>query len=76
MSTMVQAELKAGVIYGDAINKEYVYMPGSEIGLADPLCIYEADGQREDVNFQEAVRLVRVRSLKPACHPLLGKSSC
>ena len=51
-------------------------MPASELGLESPLCIYETAKAREDVDFKEAVRLVRVRSLKPACHPLLGKSSC
>ena len=76
MATMVQSELKAGVIFGDTANHEYVYMPASELGLESPLCIYETAKAREDVDFKEAVRLVGVRSLKPACHPLLGKSSC
>ena len=76
MSTMVQSELKAGIIFGDTVNHEYVYMPASELGLAPRLCVYETADTRADVDFREAVRLVRVRSLKPACHPLLGKSSC
>ena len=76
MATMVQSELKAGIIFVDAVNHEYVYMPASELGLAAPICIYETEELRNDVDFTEAVRLVRVRSLKPACHPLLGKSSC
>lgn len=76
MSTMVQAELKAGVIFGDTINGEYVYMPASEIGLAAPICVYEAANRRDDIDLHEAMRLIRLRSLKPAVHPRLGRSSC
>ena len=73
---LAESKLRVGVIYGDPENNEYVYMPASELGLASPLCVYETADTRADVDFREAVRLVRVRSLKPACHPLLGKSSC
>lgn len=76
MPTLVASELKSGVIFGDAENGEYVYMPASEIGLASPICIYEAGDSRDDVDFDEALRLIRVRSLRPAVHPRLGKSSC
>ena len=77
MSTMVQSELKAGIIFGDTVNHEYVYMPGSELGVKEPLCVYEAEGMREDVDMHEALRLIRVRSLKPpARHPVWGESSC
>lgn len=74
--SIIQSEIKSGIIYGDTINNEYVYMPASELGLAEPLCVYEADGLREDIVLAEAMRLIRVRSLKPAKHPLLGASSC
>ncbi|WP_423791566.1 hypothetical protein [Mitsuokella jalaludinii] len=57
-------------------NSEYVYMPGSELGVKDPVCVYEADGMREDIDMHEALRLIRVRSLKPARHPVWGESSC
>ena len=70
------AELKRGVIFGDNETREYVYMPGSEIGLENPLCVYENDGQRGDVDLDEALRLIRVRALKQVQHPLLGNSSC
>ncbi|SFH63395.1 hypothetical protein FZ041_01915 [Selenomonas caprae] len=73
---MVESKLKAGVIFGDTVNQEYVYMPGSEVGMAQPICVYESEGSRADVDMQEALRLVRVRSLRPAKHPLLGDSSC
>lgn len=76
MSVMVTAELRAGVIYGDAQNREYVYMPASEIGVAEPLCVLENQAGRKDVTLQEAVALVRRLSLKPTRHPLLGTHSC
>lgn len=70
------SELKAGVIFGDNNTAEYVYMPASEIGVESPLCVYENDGQRSDVELQEALRLIRVRALKQVKHPVLGNSSC
>ena len=41
MRTLIEAELSDGVIYGDNINEEYVYMPASEIGMENPVCIFE-----------------------------------
>lgn len=76
MSTMVAAELQSGVIYGDAQLEEYVYMPAGEIGMEQPLCVYEFDGERNDISLKEAIALVRKRSLKPARHPKLGALSC
>lgn len=73
---MVESKLKDGVIFGDPVNQEYVYMPGSEVGVAQPICVYEAGGSRKDVDIREALRLVRVRSLCPAQHPVLGERSC
>lgn len=70
------SELKAGVIFGDNNTAEYVYMPASEIGVESPLCVYENDGQRSNVELQEALRLIRVRALKQVKHPVLGNSSC
>ena len=61
---LAESKLRVGVIYGDPDNNEYVYMPGSELGVKDPVCVYE-DGE-----------LIRVRSLKPARHPVWGESSC
>ena len=31
---------------------------------------------REDIDMHEALRLIRVLSLKPARHPVWGESSC
>lgn len=73
---MVAAELKSGIIYGDSINKEYVYMPASELGLDHPLCVFETKTARQDITLTEALTLVRKLSLKPAVHPILGKTSC
>jgi hypothetical protein len=70
------AELQAGVILGDNNTREYVYMPGSEIGVENPVCVYENAGQRRDVDMEEALRLIRVRSLRQTRHPVLGESSC
>ena len=70
------SELKAGIIFGDRESGEYVYMPASEIGIDNPLCVYENNGQRTDIDLQEALRLIRVRALKQTKHPVLGKSSC
>ena len=70
------AELKTGVIFGDNSTCEYVYMPASEIGMENPLCVYENNGQRSDVDLSEALRLIRVRALRQVKHPVLGSSSC
>lgn len=72
---MAEAKLHGGVIFGDRVNDEYVYLPASEVGAERPLCIYEADGRREDVTMEEAVRLITVRSLRPTKHPKLGGSA-
>ena len=56
---LAESKLRVGVIYGDPENNEYVYMPGSELGVKDPLCVYEAEGLREDVDMHEALRLIR-----------------
>ncbi|MBP2633713.1 MAG: hypothetical protein H6Q70_4341 [Firmicutes bacterium] len=76
MSVMVTAELKAGVIYGDNINQEYVYMPGSEIGVDNPICVLETKTERIDLPLKEAVTLVRKLSLKPVNHPRFGRLTC
>ena len=73
---LAEAKLKDGVIFGDLENGEYVYMPGSEVGVPHPVCVYEAENLREDVDMKEALRLIRVRSLRPVRHPVLGERSC
>ena len=76
MSVMQVSKLKAGQIFGDHATEEYVYMPASELGVENPVCVYETKSRREDVTLDEALRLIRVRSLRPTKHPCLGESSC
>ncbi|HIX84231.1 MAG TPA: hypothetical protein H9979_06835 [Candidatus Megamonas gallistercoris] len=76
MRTLIEAELSDGVIYGDNINEEYVYMPASEIGMENPVCIFETTGGRQDITMEEALKIVTKRSLKPVRHPRFGLSSC
>ena len=73
---LTAAELNNGVIFGDNNTGEYVYMPASELGLEKPVCVYEHGSQRRDVDLKEALRLIRVRSLRQTKHPRLGESSC
>ena len=76
MSVMQTSQLKAGRIFGDLATSEYVYMPASEIGAREPICVYETETRRDDVGLDEALRLIRIRSLRPTRHPRLGESSC
>ena len=76
MSIMLTSQLKSGRIFGDCLTEEYVYMPASEFGVENPVCVYEAKTRRDDVTLEEALRLIRVRSLRPTKHPRLGESSC
>lgn len=72
---VIEAELRGGVIYGDRVNEEYVYIPASEVGAVPPMCVFETRDGREDVDLKEALRLIRVRSLQPTEHPRLGESA-
>ena len=76
MSVMQTSQLKSGLVFGDSATEEYVYMPASEFGVENPVCIYETKSRRNDVTLDEALRLIRVRSLRPTKHPRLGESSC
>ena len=49
MVSLVESEIRNGVIFGDAENAEYVYMPASEVGVKDPICVYEINDMRNDV---------------------------
>lgn len=76
MSVMQTSQLKSGLVFGDSATEEYVYMPASEFGVENPVCVYETKSRRDDVTLDEALRLIRVRSLRPTKHPRLGESSC
>jgi hypothetical protein len=72
MSVVIAEELKAGIILGDPDNAQYIYMPGSEIGVDDPMCIYEDNGRKTDLHLKAAVELAKRLTLKPVSHPVLG----
>ena len=74
MATMTESQLRAGVIFGDNETAEFVYMPASELGVEHPICVYEYEAAREDI--EEAIKTIRLRSLRPTSHPRLGKTSC
>lgn len=76
MSKVVEEQLNAGFIYGDAAAEEFIYLPGGEIGIENPLCVFEKGGNRQDISMEEAVSLIFRLSLKPTKHPWLGYRSC
>lgn len=73
MSLIIAEQLKAGIILGDNENGEYVYMPGSEIGVENPMCIFEKGKEKEDLHIDDAVELAKRLSLIPVKHPRYGK---
>ncbi|MDF2634648.1 MAG: hypothetical protein K0R78_1522 [Pelosinus sp.] len=75
MSRMTVAHLKTGIIFGDNITEEYVYLPASEIGMDDPLCVIETPKGRQDLTMKQALSFILKLSLKPVRHPRLGRSS-
>ena len=62
-------------LYADAETGEYIYLPGGEVGTDQPLCVFEHDGQKEDVDLDRAGYLVDHLTLKKCSHPTLGKRS-
>ena len=76
MSKIMAEQLLAGIILGDAENKEFIYLPGGEVGSAAPYCVFEKDGIRQDdLPLEEAVKLAKRLHLGPAIHPVFGKKS-
>lgn len=75
MSKITQEKLLAGIIFGDNDNKEYIYLPGGEVGNKAPLCVLERGGSREDLPLEEAAQQVHRLALRPCTHPLWGKRS-
>lgn len=75
MHKLTESRLLAGFIYGDSRTKEYVYLPGSELGSDNPFLIYEEDGHREDVPMDRALEIIEKRSLRQTVHPLFGKNT-
>lgn len=75
MSKVIAEKLLAGVIFGDADNDEYIYLPGGEVGTENPLCVVERQGSKEDLSVEEASDLVQHLSLRPCSHPIFGRRS-
>ena len=73
MKKLTESKLLAGFIYGDHHTKEYVYLPGSELGADIPVLVYETDEGRRDLSMDEALDVIEKRSLKPTIHPISGK---
>ncbi|MPM30715.1 hypothetical protein SDC9_77265 [bioreactor metagenome] len=76
MSKILAEQLEAGFIFGDTEAEEYVYLPGGEIGAANPLCVIEKGKSRSDISMEEAIELILRLTLQPVRHPQLGLRSC
>lgn len=70
---ITKEKLTAGVIFGDTNNNDYIYMPGGEIGCAQPVCVMERNSGREELSIDEAAEKVAKLSLKPLNLPYFGK---
>ena len=44
MSKILAEQLLAGIILADNDNREYIYLPGGEVGSEDPHCVFERSG--------------------------------
>ena len=76
MSKIIAEQLLAGIILGDRKNREFIYLPGGEVGVENPYCVFEKDGRKqEDLPLEDAVRLAARLHLVPASHPSLGKKA-
>lgn len=75
MRNIAENKLLSGFIYGDPRNREYLYLPGSEVDAAEPVLVYETENGRDDVSMEEGLALIEKRSLKPCSHPVFGKNT-
>jgi hypothetical protein len=75
MSQITASHLQAGIIFGDRSAGEYVYMPAGEIGVSEPLCVFETSKERRDLSLAAAAALVQKLSLRPVRHPRFGLRS-
>lgn len=73
MKKLTESKLLAGFIYGDHHTKEYVYLPGSELGADIPILVYETEEGRRDLSMDDALEIIEKRSLKLTAHPIFGK---
>ena len=75
MSKIICEQLQAGIIFGDCAEEEYIYLPGGEIGVEQPMCRFESKSRQEDLPIADAVDMVLRLSLKPVIHPRWGTRS-
>lgn len=75
MKKLAENKLLAGFIYGDPVNREYLYLPGSEVDSEEPVLVYEKDSTREDLTMEEGLTVIERRSLKPCSHPVFGHNT-
>ena len=73
MKKLTESKLLAGFIYGDHHTKEYVYLPGSELGADIPVLVYETDEGTRDLPMDDDLQLIEKSTLKPTTHPIFGK---
>jgi hypothetical protein len=52
LSLVTAGHLKAGIIFGDSETQEYIYMPGGEVGIENPICILERNSKRRDITLK------------------------
>lgn len=72
MAQVSKGHLLAGIIFGDHATGEYIYLPGGEVGMDEPVCVFETARGRQDIPIQEAVHLIAKLSLKAVRHPRMG----
>lgn len=73
MKKLTESKLLAGFIYGDHHTKEYIFLPGSELGADIPILVYETEEGRRDLSMDDALEIIEKRSLKLTAHPIFGK---
>ena len=73
MKKLTESKLLAGFIYGDHHTKEYIFLPGSELGADIPILVYETEEGRRDLSMDDALEIIEKRSLKLTTHPIFGK---
>ena len=52
MSQIAKNHLLAGIIFGDTKTQEYIYLPGGEVGTESPVCVFEHNGKKEDIDLE------------------------
>ncbi|HIU64832.1 MAG TPA: hypothetical protein IAB06_07360 [Candidatus Avacidaminococcus intestinavium] len=74
MSKILAEQLLSGITLGDDENKEYIYLPGGELGSENPYCIFEKNGERlRDLPLEDAVTLAKRLHLIPIKAPKFSK---